>query len=152
MHAAMLLLLLCCYDSTSCKICICAEGPRIHAQEVDYTLLWMDKTDNRAGVTEVLRCPVMSQGLLNWFFKHRITILPRIYNLNLQLCNRHKAIWDDLKGDARIIHYTTHKPGDSRDEDMRNLNNNPVMEPMTWWWDIFEVSNAGQQWNETFAK
>lgn len=82
-------------------------------------------------------------------------MLPRIYNFNLQLCNNHKAVWDDLKGDARIVHYTTYKPGNSRAEDMLHLSKDPdikpYMEPLSWWWDVYEGSKAGQGWNRTFA-
>ena len=99
-----------------------------------------------------LRCPVVLQGLLNWYFKHRMAILPRTYNFNLQLCDSHRAIWDDLKGDARIIYFTTHKPGTSRAEDMHNFNNTPTLEPMTWWWNYYEKLEAVREWNTTYAK
>lgn len=89
------------------------------------------------------------QGLLNWYFKHRMTILPRIYNFNLELCESHKAMWDKFKGDARIIHFTRHKPGTSRAEDMHNFNNTQTLEPMTWWWDNYEEA---REWNTTYAK
>lgn len=96
-----------------------------------------------------------SQGLLNWYFKDRRTMLPRTYNFNLQLCNNHKAVWNELKGDARIVHYTTYKPGDSRADDLRYLEDpgtEPIMEPMTWWWDVYEGSDAAREWNGTFAE
>lgn len=90
----------------------------------------------------------LTQGLLNWYFKHNITTLPRIYNFNLVMASNHRALWNVAKSDARVVHYTTYKPGESRGEDMLAVVDHParkswgvsedLQEPLSWWWDMYD--------------
>ena len=104
----------------------------------------------------MLRMACILQGLLNWYFKHRVTKLPRIYNFNMVLCSGHKALWDSLKGDARIMHYTIYKPGSTRESDMAAVLDHPdsrvnkdLQEPLVWWWDAYEAMSRATGWNGT---
>lgn len=64
------------------------------------------------------------------------------------MASRHKALWDVAKADARIVHYTTYKPGNSREEDMVAVVDHPykdmwgvtsdLQEPLSWWWDVYD--------------
>lgn len=97
--------------------------------------------------------------MLNYYFKHRITMLSRIYNFNLVMCSGHKALWDKLKADARIVHYTIYKPGGSRADDMKAVIdhgdsrvNKDIQEPLAWWWDVYEEMSKVHKWNGTFIR
>lgn len=97
-----------------------------------------------------------SQGFLNWYFKVRFTKLPRVYNFSIVLCSCHNALWDSLKADARIVHYTVVKPGKSREFDMQGVVGHPdarvtkdMQEPLTWWWDAYDAMSRAIGWNGT---
>ncbi|KAF8881563.1 glycosyltransferase family 8 protein [Infundibulicybe gibba] len=50
------------------------------------------------------------QSFLNLFFGSKALRLPYSYNANLAIKTRSPAMWDGLKKDMRIIHYTLNKP------------------------------------------
>ena len=64
------------------------------------------------------------------------------------MASNHKALWDDAKSDARVVHYTTYKPGNSRGEDMLAVVDHQdravwgvsaaLQEPLSWWWDVHD--------------
>lgn len=68
------------------------------------------------------------------------------------MSSRHKALWDVAKPDARIVHYTTYKPGNSREEDMLAVIDHPyaeiwgvnkdLQEPLGWWWDAYDAMSS----------
>ena len=53
------------------------------------------------------------QAMLNYYYSHSFTRLEYIYNLNLALFSKRKdlrSVWNKLRPDARVIHYTLGKP------------------------------------------
>ncbi|TFK62354.1 nucleotide-diphospho-sugar transferase [Pluteus cervinus] len=50
------------------------------------------------------------QAYLNQFYSSSAVRLPYAYNANLAIKTRSKALWEGLKEDMRIVHYTLNKP------------------------------------------
>ena len=50
------------------------------------------------------------QAFLNLFFGAEALRLPYAYNANLAIRQRTPALWDALRAEARVVHYTTMKP------------------------------------------
>ncbi|PCH35546.1 glycosyltransferase family 8 protein [Wolfiporia cocos MD-104 SS10] len=50
------------------------------------------------------------QGFLNHYYGAEVVRLPYAYNANLAIKLRKPELWEDLWGDARIVHYTIVKP------------------------------------------
>lgn len=50
------------------------------------------------------------QSFLNLFFGAKALRLPYVYNANLAIKDRSPVLWDSMKGEMRIVHYTLVKP------------------------------------------
>ena len=50
------------------------------------------------------------QAFLNLYFAAKVVRLPYAYNANLAMKRRSPALWDGLKDEMRIVHYTMVKP------------------------------------------
>lgn len=50
------------------------------------------------------------QAFLNLYYGPDAVRLPYVYNANLAIKNRNKRLWDAIRDDMRIVHYTMPKP------------------------------------------
>ncbi|KAJ8508171.1 hypothetical protein ONZ45_g9514 [Pleurotus djamor] len=50
------------------------------------------------------------QAFLNLYFGAKAARLPYIYNANLAIKHRNPVLWDELKSESSIVHYTMFKP------------------------------------------
>jgi lipopolysaccharide biosynthesis glycosyltransferase len=55
--------------------------------------------------------PTMAeQEFLNQFFRLRYLQLPTIYNMNMAVYSTKQYLWETLKSDFKIVHFTIRKP------------------------------------------
>ncbi|TFK68308.1 nucleotide-diphospho-sugar transferase [Pluteus cervinus] len=106
------------------------------------------------------------QAYLNQFYSSSAVRLPYAYNANLAIKTRSKALWDGLKKEMRIVHFTLNKPFLSQDpnvvssviptpeeqraivEHAKTRNRGLFEEEVGWWGDAFEAmmrSEVGQK-------
>jgi lipopolysaccharide biosynthesis glycosyltransferase len=50
------------------------------------------------------------QEFLNQFYRHRYLQLPTIYNMNMAVYPSKKYLWEKLRPDFKIVHFTIRKP------------------------------------------
>jgi len=50
------------------------------------------------------------QEFLNQFYRLRYLQLPSIYNMNMAVYSTKKHLWDTLRPDFKIVHFTIRKP------------------------------------------
>ena len=50
------------------------------------------------------------QEFLNQFFRLRYLQLPPIYNMNMAVYSTKEYLWNTLKSDFKIVHFTIEKP------------------------------------------
>lgn len=89
------------------------------------------------------------QGFLNIYFSSSTMRLPYIYNSNLAIKKRSPKMWEVMKPEMSIVHYTLDKPFDYRNDDPRRswsgeaLEESKVLkggiwrEEMGWWGDVW---------------
>jgi lipopolysaccharide biosynthesis glycosyltransferase len=56
------------------------------------------------------RTAMAEQEFLNQFYRLRYLQLPTIYNMNMAVYSSQKYLWDTLKPDFKIVHFTIRKP------------------------------------------
>jgi glycogenin glucosyltransferase len=93
------------------------------------------------------------QAFLNLYFGSKTVRLPYVYNANLAIKRRSPALWDALKEEMRIVHYTTVKPFvydedsaalptlDELDEAMRlaeGRDSGFYADEVRWWKEAYE--------------
>jgi inositol phosphorylceramide glucuronosyltransferase 1 len=103
------------------------------------------------------------QAFLNLYFGSKVLNLPYVYNANLAIKARSPALWEAMKDELRIVHYTTHKPlfqGDgvpgeilTPEEQMEAIrlaaqrDNGMYAEEIGWWREAYERMRR-DKWNE----
>ncbi|TFK75720.1 glycosyltransferase family 8 protein [Pluteus cervinus] len=104
------------------------------------------------------------QAFLNQFYSAKALRLPYAYNANLAIKTRSPQLWEGMKAEMRIVHYTLNKPWmTSLDQDPHEIvtleNQRGILEKSTkrngglyaqevgWWVDVFEemVAEKGEQ-------
>ncbi len=50
------------------------------------------------------------QEFLNQFYRHRYLQLPTIYNMNMAVYSSKQTLWNTLRSDFKIVHFTIQKP------------------------------------------
>lgn len=93
------------------------------------------------------------QSFLNYYYGKEAVRLPYAYNANMAIKKRSPAMWEDLRAEARIVHYTLVKPflqGDYAEVPMAKLEKN-VQSKMGKHGGIFkdELNEWLQAWRET---
>ncbi|KAL5488293.1 hypothetical protein ACEPAI_6401 [Sanghuangporus weigelae] len=73
------------------------------------------------------------QGLLNMYFAAQVVLLPYIYNANLMIKQRNPVLWQAIKNDTRILHYTLLKPFI---EEERQQATSGIWEPEMRLWEL----------------
>jgi len=95
------------------------------------------------------------QSFLNHYYGKEALRLPYAYNANLAIKKRAPKMWEDLKSEARIVHYTLVKPflqGDYAEVPIDKLEKN-VQSKMGKHGGIFkdELNEWVEAWRETYA-
>lgn len=98
------------------------------------------------------------QAFLNTFYAKDVVKLPYAYNANLAIKARNAKVWDGIKKDIRVIHYTMVKPFTRDNKDyaavpMRELEAN-ARRRSTEFGGIFaeEMDIWAQAWHETYEQ
>ncbi|OCH90579.1 nucleotide-diphospho-sugar transferase [Obba rivulosa] len=96
------------------------------------------------------------QSFLNHFYGPQAVRLPYAYNANLAIKRRKPELWEDLKKEARIVHYTLVKPflqGDYAEVPIEKLEKN-IAKKSNVWSGLFreEVEEWGEAWRETYQQ
>lgn len=93
------------------------------------------------------------QSFLNLYYAARTVRLPYIYNLNLAIKKRSRTLWESLKGEGKIVHYTIAKPfpvavdggiltREAEEEALKKAeqgNGGLYVEEIGWWRDAYEL-------------
>lgn len=89
------------------------------------------------------------QAFLNLYFGADVVRLPYLYNANLAIRERSPALWDAMREEIRIVHYTSPKPfpKDGKDldgarlersvEKARRARGGVHAEAIDWWMDTY---------------
>ncbi|KAI0919068.1 hypothetical protein AcV5_002081 [Taiwanofungus camphoratus] len=93
------------------------------------------------------------QSFLNHYFGAEAVRLPYAYNANLAIKRRKRSLWEELRREVRIVHYTLVKPflqGDYAEVEMERLEKN-VQSKMGKWGGLFreELTEWADAWRET---
>ena len=98
------------------------------------------------------------QAFLNTFYAKDVLKLPYAYNANLAIKARSRALWDGIRQDIRVVHYTLVKPFTRDNKDytlvpMRELEAN-ARRRASEFGGVFteELETWARAWHETYAK
>ena len=98
------------------------------------------------------------QALLNTFYAKDVVRLPYVYNANLAIKARSPGMWEGIKRDIRVIHYTMVKPFTRDNKNyalvpMGELAANARRRGKSEFGGIFaeEMETWAQAWKETYA-
>jgi len=92
------------YDSSGFKLNFNAGMLALHPNNATFENLCARITDARFNPQEA------EQAFLNVYFGADAVRLPYMYNANLAIRERSPALWDALRDEVRIVHYTVPKP------------------------------------------
>ena len=93
------------------------------------------------------------QGFLNVYYSANVMRLPYVYNSNLAIKRRSPKMWEAMKPDMAIVHYTLDKPFDyTHDDPQRSWSGEALeeakvikggiwREEMGWWGEVWEKAS-----------